>query len=59
MVQDEGFQRLMKAVAPKYVLPRRRYFAETVLTDMYERLHVKVGEALASSCKFLALMTDE
>jgi len=33
LVQDESFKRLM---TPKYVLPSRRYFAETVITDMYE-----------------------
>jgi hypothetical protein len=59
VVEDEGFKRLIKLVAPKYVLPSRRYFAETLLTEMYERLRVKVGEALASSCEFLALTTDE
>ena len=40
-------------------MPSRRYFAKTLLTEMYERLRVKVGEAFASSCEFLALTTDE
>lgn len=59
VVEDEGFKRLIMLVAPKYVLPCRRYFGETVLAGMYDRLRVKVGEALASSCEFLALTTDE
>lgn len=58
IVKDEGFKRLMNLVAPKYVLPSRRYFAETVLVDMYERLRVKIAEAFSSSCEFLALTTD-
>lgn len=59
VVEDEGFKRLIKLLAPKYVLPSRRYFAETVLNDMYEHLRLKVSKALASSCEFLALTTDE
>jgi BED zinc finger len=59
VVEDEGFRRLMNLVAPRYSLPSRRYFYDNVLTDMHERLRVKVGEALASSCEFLALTTDE
>ena len=59
MVKNEGFQRLMKLVAPKYVLPSHRYFAETVLTNMYECLHVKMDEVVASSCEFQSLTTDE
>ena len=58
IVEDEGFKRLMKLVAPKYVLPSRRHFAETVLTDMYDSLRKKVEKSLSSSCNFLALTTD-
>jgi hypothetical protein len=60
IVEDEGFKRLMKLVAPKYALPSRKYFSSTLLTEMYDHLRVNVGKALVPpSCEFIALTTDE
>lgn len=58
VVEDKGFRQLMKLVAPKYVLPSRRYFSENILNDMYDDVRLKVEEALSSSCEFIALTTD-
>jgi hypothetical protein len=34
-VQDIGFQRLLKAMVPNYVMPSRRHFSEHVIPEIY------------------------
>ena len=34
-VQDIGFQRLLKAMVPNYVMPSWRHFSEHVIPEIY------------------------
>lgn len=48
IVEDEGFIRLMAHLQPRYVIPSRRYFAESGLQQLYEELRAKVAAELVS-----------
>ena len=54
VVEDQGFIDLMAHVQPKYCLPSRRYFSETMLPQMYEDKRAKAVNLinLAESISF-------
>ena len=49
IVEDLGFERLMKKVKPNYVIPSRKYFSEKVLPEIHEKVLKKVNEALGTA----------
>ena len=49
MVRDIGFTRLVNYVKPKYNIPSRSYFAESVLPNMYEHVKNIIKEAVNSA----------
>lgn len=46
VVQDIGFQRLMKVLEPKYELPSRTTFSRNVVPKMYDAVKVKIQSSL-------------
>ena len=46
IVEHTGFQRLMKLVAPNYVIPSRRYFSEKIIPNIYDKLACSISELL-------------
>ena len=45
-MEDQGFNRLIKELEPRYTLPSRRYFTENVVTKIYESLKEEVSKAV-------------
>ena len=46
IVSDVGFTRLLNYLEPRYKLPSRKYFSETLIPDMYERVKLVVVQLL-------------
>ena len=46
MVEDLGFQRLMKHMAPSYPLPSRFHFSDTVIPNLFERAKKAITDKL-------------
>ena len=46
IVEHTGFQRLMKLVAPNYVISSRRYFSEKIIPNIYDKLACSMSELL-------------
>ena len=42
-----GFKRLMAAVEPRYTIPSDKYFSDTLIPDMYEKVKGKLLTAAA------------
>ena len=49
MVTDIGFARLVNYVKPKYQIPSRSYFAESVLPKVYENVKDIIKKAVSSA----------
>ena len=57
VVSNKGFCDLVKALDSRYVMPSRRYFSQTVIPDMYEKVKSDIGASL-SNITTVALTTD-
>lgn len=57
VLEDVGFQRLMKLACPLYVLPSRKYIKELVETAIFDKLTTKLTEHLAE-VPFLSCTSD-
>jgi len=57
IVEDEGFQLLLRVLDRRYQLPSRKYFSEQVIPKMYTELKEKVVTVVQSAVT-LALTTD-
>jgi hypothetical protein len=51
IVMDEGFIRLMAKAEPRYILPSDKYFRETAIPQIFERVQEKVSSILSSQTK--------
>ena len=56
-VENEGFQRLLKAIDPQYQLPSRKYFTNTAIPALYASTQEKVSNSI-SGTKYFAATTD-
>ena len=57
IVEDEGFQLLLRVLDRQYQLPSHKHFSEHVIPKMYTELKEKVSTVIKSA-KMLALTTD-
>ena len=57
LVEREGFKNLMKHLAPRYVMPHRTYFSNTVIPQIYDNLSNQLLEELQKA-KYLSFTTD-
>ena len=59
MVEDDGFIELMAHMQPRYMLPSRRYFSDTMLPQVYEKLKALVEQDLAEpNGKYVSFTSD-
>jgi hypothetical protein len=57
MVEDKGFQHLMKVAAPKYKLPSRKFFSKTAIPKLYDTCRAGLEKEIALQ-KSLSFTTD-
>ena len=57
VVNHIGFNRLMKLLEPRYQLPSDKYFSETLIPEMYQKVYLKVKEGV-SSASHISITTD-
>lgn len=58
IVEDRGFQNLMKICAPSYKIPSRKYFSKTLLPSIYEQKKVDLKSKLQNEALSVTLTTD-
>ena len=57
VVNHIGFKQLMKLLEPRYQLPSDKYFSETLIPEMYQKVYLKVKENV-SSASHISITTD-
>lgn len=57
VVDDAGFANLLATLDPRYIVPSRTYFSDTVIPDIYETARKGIVNDLAKAQSF-ALTTD-
>lgn len=57
VVRDVGFRHLMKTLDPRYVVPSRTFFSNSVIPNLYETTRKSIEDELAKT-QNLALTTD-
>ena len=56
-VHDTGFNRLIKTLKPRYVLPSWKYFLKSIVPDIKEEINAKLAEMLVDVL-YLSLTTE-
>lgn len=57
VVNNEGFRALMRTLEPRYKLPKRKYFAQKAVPELYGMTKTEVLESLKKACR-VALTCD-
>lgn len=57
IVDDDGFRSLINTLEPRYNIPSRKYFTETIMPKIYEGMKSVVGREVAGVSNF-SLTTD-
>ena len=57
IMEDTGFQELMKHIVPQYNIPTRHYFVDNVRGELYNATRAELVSSI-SSVKQLSLITD-
>ena len=57
VVENEGFRHLVKVLEPRYTMPSRSHFSESVIPKLYEEAKKNLLEKLKDTV-FVALTTD-
>lgn len=57
IVERNGFIRLMNHLCPRYKIPSRRYFSDTMMPNIYNNLEEKVKHKLKDSA-YISFTTD-
>ena len=57
IVEDLGFQRLMKLTKPSYELPSRKYFTNTIIPEMYDKVMMKINTKITNA-SHISFTTD-
>ena len=57
IVNRIGFKRLMAAVEPRYTIPSDKYFSDTLIPDMYEKVKGKLL-TIVENCSHVSITTD-
>ena len=56
VVQNSGFKNLIRVLEPKYTIPSRQHFSETVIPELYAKISQEVKQQLNGN--YVALTTD-
>ncbi|XP_057181407.1 E3 SUMO-protein ligase ZBED1-like [Triplophysa rosa] len=57
VVDDAGFQHLIKTLEPRYEIPSRAHFSSKIIPELYDETRSKIENKLANA-KHVALTTD-
>lgn len=57
LVEDRGFTEFVKFLEPRYVLPSRKHFSNTVIPQMYQECRDNVNKKL-DEAEYISLTTD-
>lgn len=57
LVEQKGFERLMKYLALQYPLPCRTYFSQKIMPQLYENLKTRIREKLSTATN-ISFSTD-
>ncbi len=57
VVEDIGFQRVLKTACPNYVIPSRRYFSETIIPNIYKSVRENV-QAILDAAESISFTSD-
>nr|XP_012218835.1 PREDICTED: zinc finger BED domain-containing protein 4-like [Linepithema humile] len=57
IVERNGFIRLMNHLCPRYKIPSRKYFSDTMMPNIYENIKEKVKDKLKDSA-YISFTTD-
>ena len=49
IVEYQGFKELIGYLQPRYKLPNKKFFTETMLTQEYERIYNKIKEEISEA----------
>ncbi|XP_060768344.1 zinc finger BED domain-containing protein 4-like [Neoarius graeffei] len=58
VVQDKGFVNLIKHLSPRYKLPSRRYFSDTALPELFEKVSSHIRKLLNATKSPISFTTD-
>jgi hypothetical protein len=59
MVEDDGFIELIAHLQPRYMLPSRRYFSDTMLPQVYDNIKALVESELSEpDGKYVSFTSD-
>lgn len=57
ILENQGFNRLLHLLKPKYKLPRRKYMSEVVIPAIYEKVKKLINNEI-SKAKAVSITTD-
>ena len=58
IVDHEGFKSLISTLEPKYQMPSRKYFTETVIPSIARRIRINIATQLREGAEYLSFPTD-
>lgn len=58
VVQKAGFRRVVGTLQPKYTMPSRTYFTETIIPDIFRRCKEAISSKLSNNYKKVSFTTD-
>ena len=58
IVDHKGFKSLVTTLEPKYQMPSRKYFSETVIPSIARRIRVTIASQLQKSAEYVSFTTD-
>ena len=58
VVENSGIKALIHALAPKYRIPSRKYFAGTVIPNIGQGIRAEVQAKLQEGADYISLTTD-
>ena len=58
VVESSGFKALIHTIAPKYRIPSRKYFAETVIPNIAQGIRAEVQAKLQEGADYISFTTD-
>ncbi|CAH0714329.1 unnamed protein product, partial [Brenthis ino] len=58
IVEDRGFRELMQLAFPNYIIPTRKYFANSLLPSLYEKKKSELRISLENDVKSICITVD-
>ena len=58
VVDHEGFRSLISMLEPKYQIPSRKYFSETIIPSIANRIKANIATQLKEGAEYLSFTTD-